>query len=203
MRVLLDVDGVLGDFPSEVLRFANKYGREPSWPEYSLEGATQHDLLKAWELEHLQKRLDQHMIDTDFCRHMPLYEGAQGFVDALRFIANDLVIVTSSYSDVPTWEHARRAWLKEHFGFEKQNVVFAKRKELVAGNMLLDDKLRNIDAWRNAWGHQGTAVVFDRPWNQGIQFRVRTYNEALKFAAELALKLGGKQAERAAEGTTP
>lgn len=196
MRVLLDVDGVLGDFPSEVLRFANRYGREPGAAEFTLESAAQHDLLQAWGLEHLQLRLDQHMRDTDFCRHMPLYEGAQSFVEAVRFIANDVVIVTSSYSDVPTWEHARRAWLREHFGFDKEDVVFCKRKELVAGNMLLDDKLRNIDAWRNAWGHQGAAVVFDRPWNQGIQFRVKTYNEALRFAVELALKLGGKARER-------
>lgn len=178
MRALLDVDGVLGDFPNEVLRFCNRYGRASEQRPWVLEDAVEHDILKALKLGHLQDRLDMHMADSDFCRYMPVYEGAEAFVDELKSFA-DVVIVTASYGNVSGWEHARRAWLKQHFNIGKEDVIFAKRKDCVAGNYLLDDKLRNIDAWRSAWGHQGTAVVFDRPWNQGLQLRVSTYTEAL------------------------
>lgn len=181
MRSLLDVDGVLGDFPNEVVRFCNLYGRAPGEREWSLADVTQHDILKAFDREDLQLRLDQHMRDTDFCRYMPVYEGAQAFVESLKSFS-DVVIVTASYSDVPGWEFARRAWLKEHFGIQKRDVIFAKRKELVAGNFFLDDKLHNIDEWRIAWGHQGIACVFDRPWNQGLHLRVASYDAALKVA---------------------
>jgi 5'(3')-deoxyribonucleotidase len=148
--------------------------------------------LKALGLEHLQLRLDQHMRDTDFCRYMPVYEGAQAFVEELKSFA-EIVVVTSSFATVPGWEFARRAWLREHFGIEKEDVIFCKRKELVVGNMLLDDKLRNIDAWRNAWGHQGQAVVFDRPWNQGIQYRVDSYAGALQAAREVLATLARRR----------
>jgi 5'(3')-deoxyribonucleotidase len=188
MRALLDVDGVLADFPSGVQAFCNQYGRTKGSPSFSLETAKEHDLLKAWDIEHMQKRLDQHMIDTDFARHMPVYPGAQDFVESLKSVA-DVIIVTARYRAVPTWTHAREAWLVEHFEIDPGNIVFAKRKELVAGNFLLDDKLRNIDAWRNAWGHQGAAVVFDRPWNQGIQLRTSTYDGAIEIAREVKRKL--------------
>lgn len=190
MRALLDVDGVLGDFPSCALRWLNGRGWSRAQP-LTIEQITQHDILKAFGVENLQDAFDQWCADTDVCRHMPVYEGAQAFVEELKSFA-DVVIVTASYGAVRGWESARRAWLLEHFGITKRDVVFCKRKELVAGNMLLDDKLRNIDAWRNAWGHQGAAVVFDRPWNQGIQLRVKSYDAALKIAAELAWKLDGR-----------
>ncbi len=181
MRVLLDVDGVLGDFPNEVLAFCNRYGRGNAVRPWELSDVKQHDILKALGLEHMQQRLDQHMRDSDFCRHMPVYDGAQAFVEELKSFA-EVVIVTSSYSDVAGWEYARRAWLKEHFGIEKQDVVFAKRKELVGGDMLLDDKLRNIEAWTGAWPW-GAAVVFDRPWNQGGDHeRATDHGTALRYA---------------------
>lgn len=179
LTALLDVDGVLADFPSGALRWLN--GRAVGPGAFTIEQITQHDILKAFDLEHEQDAFDVWCSDTDMCRHLDVYEGAQAFVEELKSFA-DVVIVTASYGAVRGWESARRAWLLEHFGISKRDVVFAKRKELVAGNFLLDDKLRNIDAWRNAWGHQGQAVVFDRPWNQGIQFRVRTYDEALAAA---------------------
>jgi 5'(3')-deoxyribonucleotidase len=185
---LCDVDGVLGDFPIEALSFCNRYGRTSDMRPWVLEDITEHDILKSLQLDHLQDRFDVHMEDSDFCRHMPLYDGAQDFVESLKSLG-DLVIVTASYGAVRGWESARRAWLLEHFGIRKRDVVFATRKELVAGNFFLDDKLKNIDPWVHAWGRQGIGVVFDRPWNQGIQFRVNSFDAALKVATGLKAAL--------------
>lgn len=187
MRLLCDVDGVLGDFPSEVLQFCNRYGREPGQREWTLEDCTKHDILEALGLEHLQLRLDQHMRDTDFCRHMPLYPGTQDFVEELKRVG-DLVIVTASYGMVPGWEFARRAWLKEHFGIEKSDVVFCKRKELVVGDVLVDDKRTNVLAWSEAHP-SGWPILFDRPWNRGGlgDFEeARGYDEVLSLARDKA-----------------
>lgn len=181
-RVLLDVDGVLADFPQAVIDWLNslKLGCL-----YRLEDVREHDILKNFGLESLQARLDQWCIDTDMCRELPVYEGAQAFVEELKSFA-DVVVVTAKYKKVPNWCSAREAWLEQHFGIHPDNVIHAKRKECVSGNMLLDDKLRNIDAWRVAWGHQGVATVFDRPWNQGLQLRVTSYEGALGVAREAA-----------------
>lgn len=191
MRILLDVDGVLGDFPSECLRFCNQYGRAFGSLPFTLEMVDQHDILKALKLEHLQERFDQHCIDTDFCRHMPLYEGARDFAEKLRSLG-EVVVVTSPYAAVPTWCHARLAWLKQHFGIDKQNVIFAKRKELVRGDVLIDDKLSNCEAFADTeWNT--TAIVLDRPWNRGPSnllhpnqlLRAASYEQALQLVRAL------------------
>lgn len=185
MNILLDVDGVLGDFPSEALTFCNRYGRSNDAPVWDLAHVDEHDILKALKLEHLQERFDQHCIDSDFCRHMPVYDGAQAFVEKLRGLGS-LVIVTSPYSAVPTWCHSRLAWLAEHFGIHKRDVVFCKRKELVRGHVLIDDKLENCEAFVSGSSFR-VAHVFDRPWNRrratatvGALVRVKGYAAVLE-----------------------
>lgn len=176
MRVLLDVDGVLGDFPSEVLKFCNTYGDQAA----TLDEITDHDILKSLGCEYLQARLDQHMIDTDFCRHMPVYPGAQDFVARLSK-HNEVVIVTARYRAVPNWASAREAWLAEHFGIEHRNVIFAKRKELVRGQILIDDKAENCAEFYNAGA---LAVCFDRPWNKAFRgWRAHSYQDVINLLA--------------------
>jgi 5'(3')-deoxyribonucleotidase len=180
VRILLDVDGVLADFPAAALRWLN--GRAVGPGTLTIDQIHEHDILKAFQLEHLQDDFDQWCIDTEVCRHLPVYDGAQALVEGLRTIG-EVVILTSPYAAVPHWQHARLAWLEEHFGIAKEDVVFAKRKEFVGGDMLLDDKLRNIEAWSAAWPW-GAAVVFDRPWNQGGEHeRVPDHGAALRYAA--------------------
>lgn len=173
MRILCDVDGVLGMFPNEVLRFCNLYGEHGHELPWSINDVTDHDVLKALRCEYLQARLDQHMIDTDFCRHMPMYPGAQDFVESLRGLG-EVVIVTSSYAAVPNWDSARRAWLLEKFEIPKRDVIFTSRKDLVRGDWLIDDRAENCEAFGDG------AICLDRPWNQKFQgSRAKNYEHAI------------------------
>lgn len=181
-RVLLDVDGVLGDFPSCALRWVN--GHSPL-RAVKLEHIDKHDILKSLGLEALQDRFDAWCRDTELCRSMPVYDGAKEFVRELRSFA-EVVVVTSPYAAVPNWCHHRINWLAERFGIAKRDVIFAKRKELVHGHMLLDDKLDNVTAWNAMWVRGG--IVFDRPWNQNTEARVArvaNYEAALRAARNL------------------
>lgn len=174
MNILLDVDGVLADFPSAALRYINaRAGRE-----HLLGDIEEHDILKSLALLHWQDAFDLWCAETDVCRQLEVYDGAQVFVEKLRGMG-DLIIVTSPYSAVPTWMHARLAWLEEHFGIHKRDVVFCKRKELVRGHVLIDDKLENCEAFASSGQHRDT-IVFDRPWNRSGKLpRARGYAEAL------------------------
>jgi 5'(3')-deoxyribonucleotidase len=190
MRVLLDVDGVLADFPSAALRYINGVGPLP-FP-VTLNDVTEHDILDCLGLSALQERFDRWCAEVELCRNLPVYPGAQDFVLSLRTFA-EVVIVTSPYSAVPNWCHQRIEWLKEHFGIEKRDVIFAKRKELVMGDILIDDKAANVDAFLQA-PTKGSAVVFDQPWNRRCDipahYRARGYAEALK-AVQRHLALEG------------
>jgi 5'(3')-deoxyribonucleotidase len=160
--VLLDTDGLIGDFAIEVLAFCNRYGRAPEERLFTMDDFTGWDLLECLKLERLQERLDKHMRDTDYCRYMPVLPGAREFVDELRTFA-DVVVCTSPYSAVENWCSSRVAWLKEHFDIPKRDVIFAKRKELVRGDWLIDDKPENVEAFRAG---PGNAILFSQPWNR-------------------------------------
>jgi 5'(3')-deoxyribonucleotidase len=179
VRILLDVDGVLADFPSTALRYIN----ERAGREYLLGDIEEHDILKALCLTHWQDDFDRWCSETDVCRELEPYDGARAFVDALREIG-EVVCVTSPYGAVPTWQHSRLAWLKEHVGIEKRDVVFCKRKELVRGNLLIDDKIENVEAFGADGG--GMGLLFTRPWNVwhsgGYHMRVSGYQHALRVA---------------------
>ncbi len=181
-RVLLDVDGVLGDLPSCAIRWIN--GHSPL-SNVTLDMVHEHDILKCLGLDALQERFDRWCIDTELCRDMPVYPGAKDFVRELRSFA-EIVVVTSPYAAVPNWCHHRINWLAEHFGIPKRDVIFAKRKELVAGDVLIDDKLSNVEAYCAA--QPGLGIVFDRPWNQGTSHvRAKSYAEALRLVGEMVV----------------
>ncbi len=179
MRILLDCDGVLADFPSAALRYINgRAGRE-----YLLGDIEEHDILKALCLTHWQDDFDRWCSETDVCREIEPYDGARAFVDALREIG-ELVIVTSPYGAVPAWQHSRLWWLKKHFAIEKRDVVFCKRKDLVRGSVLIDDKIENVEAFDALAGQTG--LLFSRPWNASAAHhtRVDSYRGALKVVRD-------------------
>lgn len=67
LRVLLDCDGILGDFAGEVVRFCNLYGREPGEREFTVDEVDSFDILEALGCEDQQDELDTHMQASDFC----------------------------------------------------------------------------------------------------------------------------------------
>lgn len=183
MRALLDVDGVLADFPRAALRWLNGRCRSDA-PEFTLDQVTQHDILKAVGRENYQDAFDTWCHDTDMCRHLEVYPGAREFVAELQTFA-DVVIVTKSYEKVRGWEHSRRAWLREHFGITKKDIAFIDRKELVQGDFFLDDKLPNVERWQAAWP-SSIGMVFDRPLNQKADCRrAFSFTQALGMALAL------------------
>jgi 5'(3')-deoxyribonucleotidase len=170
MRILLDCDGILGDFASEVVNFCNKYGDSQA----TVDDVYSFDILEALGCADLQDRLDIHMADTDFCRHMPVYLGAREFVDKLRSMDHEIVVVTSPYKAVPTWEHARREWLWRNFSVRGDDVIFCKRKELVSPEApLVDDKIGNLTS------RPERGILLDRPWNRDCRglFRAMDYGD--------------------------
>lgn len=154
-RVLLDVDGVLADFVSRAAQWANTVTTKASHKT-----CTKWDVLESWGLQGYQSWFDSVCSQRGFCADLPVYSGAKTFVRALRKDA-EVVVVTSPLSCSPFWCHERTMWLANHFGFESKNVIFAKRKELVRGDVLIDDGPHNLEHFA------GVRVLVDRPWNQG------------------------------------
>jgi 5'(3')-deoxyribonucleotidase len=168
---------VLADFVAEAAIFAKREGYARTH-----EDCTQWDIWKAWELEHLEEHFASWLQKWHGARNLSVLPGAKSFVAELRK-RGEVVFVTSPYTAVRGWCDDRLAWLGQHFDAKPADVVFCKRKELVRGDVLIDDSLANV----NAFGQH--ALLFNQPWNRSAEpeagfahyakFRVRSYRHAL------------------------
>lgn len=94
-----------------------------------------------------------------FAGGMEPLPGAVEAVKKLRILA-EVFCVTSPYHDSHWWMDERLRWLEERLGFDYQHVIFTHRKDMIRGDILLEDR------WDNAATFPGKGVLFDRPWNQ-------------------------------------
>jgi 5'(3')-deoxyribonucleotidase len=80
----------------------------------------------------------------------------------------DFVWVTRPWPEVcEDWEKARRRWLMKHFGATTDNIIFTGRKELIDGDVFIDDHDKNIFAWQTEYP-SGLALLMQAKYNEHI-----------------------------------
>ena len=161
--VLLDVDGVLGDFvtPAFVIGNALREGR-CRLPK-AVADLDQWDIGRFLELdERDQALMYQEIKAPDFHRHIKPYPGAVKGVEALRAVAEVHVVTSPMHGE--TWCSDRWGWLRDHFGLRAHDVTHTHRKELVRGDVFVDDKPENVERWQAAHP-QGLGMLWSQSWN--------------------------------------
>lgn len=153
LSIFLDMDGVLADTHSELLKRYNS--------EYGLD--LKKDDLTAWDLSQIQKEgtsLTKYFNMPGFFASLPVYEGAQKGVKALSSIKCIELFVATVSTKVGYSEKER--WLQRHFPeIPKNNIVFTARKDMLAGDIIIDDALHNVCPTNCKH-----AILFDQPWNR-------------------------------------
>lgn len=165
--LLMDVDGVVADFVGGTFRLLRRMG-----------GPDLTGIDHGWQiLDSIHPMFHRQVIDgwcrQGFCLELPEYPGA---ADAVRRLAEvvDLVFVTSVEFKSLYWVYERASWLAERFdefgllvcggmgeGNAKRRV---KRKALVDGDVLVDDKVENVVEWAEAHP-EGWAFLWARSYN--------------------------------------
>jgi 5'(3')-deoxyribonucleotidase len=158
-RILLDCDGVLSDFVNPTLDLIHAHTGDRHHPHE----ITQWDVFAATGKKDHEHILNRAVESSGFCRSFPLYPGSKEAVAELRKLG-DVYIVTSPF-DAPNWVYERSAWLAEHFGFTRKEVVHTAAKHVVSGDVLIDDSERNLKEWYDH-NPNGRAVLVDAPWNR-------------------------------------
>lgn len=156
--VLFDADGFLLDFMTPALSVVNKllgttYTADsfPTWNIFDTIGK-EHEGACYIEYE-----------KPGFCAAFKPYPDAvEGVREAKKMV--DVGIVTSPIHS-PTWCFERRQSLEQHFGILHKDVIFAQRKALVKGHMLVDDRPSNAEDWAQAHP-QGVGVIWTQPNNK-------------------------------------
>lgn len=170
MKILLDVDGVLADFAGAV---ANRLGLDPnsfSTPEMT-------EVMNERQKEEFFYLSFEH----SFCEELHSYGGTTEFYQKLLKRTSDIVIVTKPWNG-PLWYQERITWLSDHFSISKDSIIFCSKKELIEGDVLIEDNAENLNKWCEA--HNKPGILLNRPWNinyktvQGVK-RAKSYDNII------------------------
>jgi len=162
--ILLDVDGVLCDFVGGATRLCAEVGHKLVVDCHDFTDKLQRDHRDVWR--HYMKR----SAERGFCYNLSAYHNILGFVEALQELG-DVVAVTSPLSHSPHWHYERLKWLTMWAGIQRQNVIFAKHKDLVVGDFLVEDNFANLEAWHRRWrgahndGYSSRALLVGHDYN--------------------------------------
>lgn len=180
-RVLLDADGVLIDFLGGVrealLNLSHRYEMDARACEaLGSSASVNHDQLHheaqnllatlgtKWDFLHgidpvLERHLNQAITSAGFVRTLKPCNGAFQLVAELREAADELYVVTAPWEGSDHWMIEREEYLKSKFGFTHHDIIFCSRKEIIEGDLLVDDKPKNCRDWAQAHS-KGAAVLW-------------------------------------------
>lgn len=115
--------------------------------------------------------------------------GAKKAVASLREHFDEVVAVTSP-ARCRHWVFERTEWLEEQFGFTSDEIVFAKNKNLVPADALVDDAPHNLRKFKH--GHRllwSSSVNLDEneqsfirvvSWSNAVDTLLRLYTQPVQ-----------------------
>ena len=182
--ILIDVDGVTGDLVNYVLDHLRE-----EYPEDPIPTA---DDIREFHIDNFvtkeQWATAVELLDApDTANRLAVYPGAVRAVTQLRDAGHRVQWLTSHWKTSRTWVWDRTEWLKRHFNAHPYDILYGHNKWYVRGDVLIDDKIENIDLWSKAFP-AGRGRLFDRPWNQSSDLP-RLYSWKTAHITELLAEL--------------
>lgn len=179
--IILDVDGPLADFYSTYKKLVSKHlGITWDLP------IMRWDIGDAMNLSPEQKDVVHKYLNApDVAAFMPLCPGAQDGVEGLLEDGHDVWFLTAPLQHSPTWCFDRLHWVERFFGKEmRDKTIFASRKELVRGDIFVDDKPQNIYDWVKA-NPQGLPVLWATESNTAAAAQGAVYTSSWETVRRL------------------
>ena len=131
MRIYIDMDGVISNFEKEAAKEAIKRG---------------------------VSKLSRRDLFVDY-RNLDIIPGAVEAVYKLNQDFDVFIATTPPWDRPEVWGH-KREWIGEHFPYLKQKMILTHRKDLLTGDILIDDS-----RFRGQPDFQGEWYWFNKNWN--------------------------------------
>jgi 5'-nucleotidase len=150
-RILVDMDGVLADVYS---RFFDLHEKE------SGKRIVIQNIIGLKEEDAFPNLLN--WVNTPgFFRVMPVMADSQRILKRLN--SKYEIIVISMATEFPISLTDKQLWLEEHYPYISwKQVVFCGRKEIIKGDLMIDDHFKNLDHFT------GDTLLFTQPHNMNI-----------------------------------
>jgi 5'(3')-deoxyribonucleotidase len=174
-RVLIDVDGPLGDFVKPYLDTVY----ECTGRRYQPGDLKLWDLASTLELTSDEvRRVHTAITRRGFCASIRPLPGAFEAVEALQELA-DVRIVTTPLQGSVFWVSERTEWLARYFGIKPDQIHFCERKHEVRGDLLIDDNPDHVRRF------PGRALLWSLPHNasETALERVSSWSDVLQVVA--------------------
>jgi len=170
--ILLDVDGVCGDFIDALL---HAVGSRLSSKD-----------IDRWNIFEQLSKAEAQAAYAILCTSKFWLNAIRPVKIAQDTIARwtdegcEIVFVTAPWTSCSTWDHARRAWLRQHF--PPAEVVTAHAKQHVIGDVFIDDRESNVKLWSEAHP-RGLALLLAQPHNRHARLRRYSWPEVVEVVA--------------------
>ena len=92
-------------------------------------------------------------------RNLDVIEGAKSSVECLAYDFDVFIASTPPWTRPEVWGH-KREWIEEHFPYLKRKIILTHRKDLLIGDILIDDS-----RYRGQPDFQGEWYWFNKNWN--------------------------------------
>ena len=107
-------------------------------------------------------------------RTLPVMEGAIKAVAKLNADHEIFIASTPPWTRPEVWGH-KREWLEEHFPYLKRKLILTHRKDLLIGDVLIDDtRFRGQPDFKGNW------FWFNNNWNNRDWFACLEYIKTLE-----------------------
>ena len=106
-------------------------------------------------------------------RTLPVMEGAIKAVAKLNADHEIFIASTPPWTRPEVWGH-KREWIEEHFPYLKRKLILTHRKDLLIGDVLIDDT-----RFRGQPDFQGNWFWFNKDWSN------RNWNACLEYIKTL------------------
>jgi 5'(3')-deoxyribonucleotidase len=165
MIFLFDVDGVCADLVGKVLSELESEFGVGNIPPY--DQIINYDFLDSNKtpLSKKQVTFAHKLMDHEgFTNSLELIADCKETIDALRKHNHTVKWVTTPHYGSKTWCFDRLLWLKANFNADEADLIYAKDKSLIFGDVFVDDTIPNIEAWQASWKNS-KGLLYQQPWN--------------------------------------
>lgn len=158
LHILCDLDGICADLATPWIADYNLLYAD----KLTLENFTSWDWHKFVKPECGEKLYDIIEQDGYFANLKPM-PGAPEAIEALRSAGHEITIV-SSPTKGRTSAGDKIAWSVRELGLKRQDVIMAHKKELVRGDVLIDDSPKNVQKWLKVNSSLAMSIAY--PYNR-------------------------------------
>lgn len=161
-RVLFDMDDVISDFVGYLLKCYNEANH------CNIERSA----ITSWDLSHFNPPMRDIYIQKGFFLQIPEKNHSLDVIDELIQSGKYDVYIITACNSVNEF-HEKIEWLSEKMPhFNMNRIISCKEKEMIRGDVLIDDKIANLDAC-SPYMH---CILMDMPHNRECEIYPRIHN---------------------------